>query len=259
MRACLLRANSVLELHATAHDGELARFDYVELTESTAQPAPLPTVRLEAESFDDLGSFFVNNSGNASDSELIRLVGSTSGVATTDLGTAGVAAGTYDVTVAYFDENDGVSTASLWLDGVQIGAWAFDDPSGQDAAQATNLRTFTVAGVSVASNSVLELRATAHDGELARIDYVELAPSQTSSATGDPAPAELTLADVLPSTDGTAELSGDWIFDHETGPAGSDHVSDMSAVHDFGMDPGLSELQSLLGVDWNTGDGLLLV
>ncbi len=144
-------SDSVLELHAAAHGGELARIDFVELTESTAQPAAPLTVRLEAEDFDNLGSFFVNNSGNASGSELIRLVGGTSGVATTDLATAGLAAGTYDVTVAYFDESDGISNASLWLDGVQVGTWNFDDPSGQDAAQASNLRTFTVAGVSVAS------------------------------------------------------------------------------------------------------------
>jgi hypothetical protein len=137
---------------------------------------PAAAIRIEAEDFTRLGAFSVETVAGASDNEVIRLPKATSGAASTDLATFGVTAGKYDVQVAYLDESDGKIGASLWVDGVKVGDWRFDAATSGNGTEIANLRTITFEDVTIGANSVLELRATASNLELARIDYVNLTP-----------------------------------------------------------------------------------
>jgi hypothetical protein len=78
------------------------------------------------------------------------------------------------VQVAYLDESDGKIGASLWVDGVKVGDWRFDAATSGNGTEIANLRTITFGDVTIGANSVLELRATASNLELARIDYVDI-------------------------------------------------------------------------------------
>jgi hypothetical protein len=171
-------------LEISASDGEFATPTALVL--QVIADDPRTAVTLEAESFDLAGGFFVENQTSASSTagvgKVIRLPGATSGEATFTFGPS-IAPGLYDVRVTFFDENDGVATATLSAalsaDGsfAELGAWSFDDPGPGDAAQAANLRARVFTGLDVQEGAVLKIAATSESGEYARIDKIELIPA----------------------------------------------------------------------------------
>jgi hypothetical protein len=173
---------------------------------AVAPPALEPgmPIRIQAEDFERLGVFTVENVARASDGQVIKLGSSgvsRSGAASTDLADVGVTAGSYDIQIAYLDENDGQIPASLYVDGMKVGDWKFDAATTGNANQITNLRSVTFENVSIGANSVIELRASADGKELARIDYVELTPRD---GTGEPANQAPVVADTIEDQSGKA-------------------------------------------------------
>lgn len=75
--------------------------------------------------------------------------------------------GTHDITVRYFDENDGQATFTLRVGGVVVGSWTanLDDYVW---------KTVTFPGVSVPNGAEIRVEAAREEGEHARIDYVEI-------------------------------------------------------------------------------------
>lgn len=154
------------------------------------------TIRLEAETFTGVGA-----PGNFS---ALALAGASGGsVIAPKRGRTGqveavpgVAAGLYKVRVVYYDETDGISSASLALDGLTLGSWQFDGIAGTQlqpgavtgiGAQPGNRRAITFDEVvSLDALSRLTLTATQNANESARFDYVELIEVF--------APTDLTLA-----------------------------------------------------------------
>ena len=84
--------------------------------------------------------------------------------------------GKYDITVGYFDENDGVSSFSLVQGDRTIRRWRAarrnrgEDPSDRSLVQ----RTF--ANISLTKGDRIQLVGTEDGGEAARIDYIEFTP-----------------------------------------------------------------------------------
>ncbi|MBC9205572.1 carbohydrate-binding protein [Roseomonas aerophila] len=143
-----------------------------------AQPSvPAVPIRIEAEDFTQRGAFLREAIAGTSDGQVIRLNTNVSGAASTSLAAAGVANGTFDVSIAFIDENDGVIAASLWIDGVKVGDWSFNNATPGNGKEIANLRFATFSDVVVGPNSVVELRATSNAKELARIDYIEFTPA----------------------------------------------------------------------------------
>ena len=115
--------------------------------------------------------------GSASGDEVIFLPkNGAAGSATYDLAAKGVAPGTYNIKVGYYDENDGVSTVGLSLDGAPIGSITFDEDTPSNAASSLNIRSQTFFGVMVGAAGVLVLDGMSDAGEYARIDYIEFTP-----------------------------------------------------------------------------------
>jgi len=168
-------------VQVTASDGKASVTDTLVFT-VPAGPSP---VKIEAEAMTLTGGFTVENAAAASDEipggggKVIRLpTGSSTGSASLTVGN-GIPAGTYTVKITYFDENDGVSSASLFAgDGTSlVGTWTFDDPGSSSGATADNLRTVSFGGVTIGEGTVLRLEAQSQGAEYARIDYIELVPS----------------------------------------------------------------------------------
>jgi hypothetical protein len=139
-----------------------------------AEPETPGPIRIEAEDFTHRSGYSVEKLSTASDGQVIKLGARQSGTTSTELASFGVEAGTYAVTIAYIDENDGKSSAALYVDGVKVGDWLFDAATPGAGTQVENLRTFTFNDVAIGANSVIEMRVTANSSELARIDYVDI-------------------------------------------------------------------------------------
>ena len=134
-------------------------------------------IRTEAESMDIMG-YFVESNSNASGGQLLRT--NSSGIATTQF--SGVS-GYYNVIVAYYDENDGVSTISSSLGDTELDSWQLTQDLGSHiVGQNRALRTVATQ-VQINTGDELRLEGLRVDGEHARLDYVEFV---TVSAPIDP-------------------------------------------------------------------------
>ena len=134
-------------------------------------------IRIEAEDFSSSVVYAPQTVGSASGDEVIFLPrNGAAGSATYDLAAKGVGAGTYNIEVVYYDENDGVSTVGLSLNGTSIGSITFDEATPSNAASSLNIRSQTFFGVTVGAAGVLVLDGMSDAGEFARIDYIEFTP-----------------------------------------------------------------------------------
>ena len=77
------------------------------------------------------------------------------------------ASGVHDITVRYFDENDGQATFTLRVGGIVVGSWTanVDDHTWKS-------RTFTA--INIASGAEIRVEAAREEGEHARIDFIEI-------------------------------------------------------------------------------------
>ena len=81
----------------------------------------------------------------------------------------GGASTTYDITVAYLEENDGQGNYELYVGGVLVDSWA-TNLSQVGASFATR----TVENVTVLNGDEIKITGTVQSGAHARMDYVEL-------------------------------------------------------------------------------------
>jgi alpha-glucuronidase len=89
-------------------------------------------------------------------------------------------AGTYDLRVQYFDEEDGVSKFQLFVGNRQVDEWQADGhvptPTVQPDSHSSIRRT--VRRVQLQSADVIRIDGQAESGERAGIDYLEIVPSR---------------------------------------------------------------------------------
>ncbi|MGL5080110.1 MAG: hypothetical protein ACRC8A_01350, partial [Microcoleaceae cyanobacterium] len=160
----------------------------------TPVPTPTPTpepslpIRIEAESLALSTGYRVATGAFASAGQYIGLndnlvaEGESRTATTTFTGDAGV----YEVTISYFDENDGVSDAAFTLNGNPVETWQFDAalPGSRPAANTQTTRTLTQL-VTLAPGDTIGLQGSRNADELARFDYIELVlqPDQNQAPT----------------------------------------------------------------------------
>ena len=160
-----------------------AAIDLASVEFAIAEPTPTQ-FRVEAEDM-ALTNYIPKSSSSASGGEYLELhnTGFSEGSASY---TFDGAAGYYDIAVGYFDENDGVASASVSVNGTQLGSWEFDEELGGNAASSNTLTSKTVAiSVALAAGDVVTLDGLASSAEWARFDYMEFVPA------AEPAPGEI--------------------------------------------------------------------
>jgi len=91
------------------------------------------------------------------------------------------ATGKYDIVVAYFDENDGVSSFELSRGDSVIGQWRAESTTGGALPSAQSLVKRTFSNVSLTNGDRIRLTGTEDDKEAARIDYIEFVPKGSTS------------------------------------------------------------------------------
>jgi predicted outer membrane repeat protein len=151
------------------------------VTPQPTSPEPLPTsssrtLRYEAEQM-SLNTYKVeglDNSQASADRYIsLRSTGKTSGSAT---GVFRGAAGTYQVRIGYYDENDGQSSASVTVAGqrknFKLDKDLFSDSAMHDARAVVT----THSAVTLKTGDRFEISARLDKGEFARFDYLEFFP-----------------------------------------------------------------------------------
>ena len=161
-----------ITLQGTGDYYEYARFDKITV-------APVSSITLEAEMMAIDVGYAVEANAAASSGQLIRRLDSGGYAATASTEFAGLA-GSYDITVSYFDESDGVSSLAFLLNGEMLDQWIADeDPSCADCASpgSSTLRTRLVAKeLRLAPGDEIALQGTGEHYEYARFDKITLTP-----------------------------------------------------------------------------------
>jgi hypothetical protein len=86
-------------------------------------------------------------------------------------------AGTYDVIVAYFDENDGQSTLEFVVNGVVVDTWVAADDLPANSPRAVTLAHRVVAQkFPLAPGDVIQLKGSEQSSEYAGIDKIDFVP-----------------------------------------------------------------------------------
>jgi hypothetical protein len=106
------------------------------------------------------------------------------------------ATGKYSITVNYFDENDGISSASLKLNQTTIGSWKFDSTQGTN--EQAYRTSYTIPGIDLKPTDRIEIIAQKNGGEYARIDNLVFTPIGASPSP-TPIPTPVPTPNPIPS------------------------------------------------------------
>lgn len=134
--------------------------------------------RTEAEDLSIGSGFGVRKNPHPSGGEYLQATAASSVAGGTFTG----ATGTYDLTLGYFDETDGVSHLEIVVNGTIVGSFNWDSLSGDATVTKASKAEFRLPGITLTAGDTIELRGTMDGGEPLRIDYLDL-------ATGEGAPA----------------------------------------------------------------------
>ncbi len=163
-----------------------------EATEETPKVDPIrfdgDPVRYEVEDFDLTGGFTIETKNVASANNFTRSDGY--GLQTASMTFDGPT-GTYDIAVRYFDENDGESTLSVYVDRVKVDAWRWDEKLGGDAASDATKAVHVIEDVFITSGETFELVGKRQKNELLRldaVDFIATGDSGTDKGEGEEAP-----------------------------------------------------------------------
>lgn len=159
----------------------------------------------EFEGFDDITGFAGVKASWASGGQYLQA--NTTGVASASALLSGYS-GVFDIKVTYYDENDGVSSSAIKIDGTTIAAWTWDAELGSPYAGPQTLATYTISNVSIGPNSLLTFEGRAQGAESLRIDRIELIPAADRNK-GAPEIASFEGAEGFGAT--TAGGRGGWI------------------------------------------------
>jgi len=141
---------------------------------------PAAPIFVEAEAFRAIRGFVVESSVNASGGAVLK--GGTSGTAEARYGFTG-GAGRYDIVVRYVDENDGVSTLALAVDGVVVDQWDWNAQLGSAIATPGAFTERLIDDVSLAPGQTVTLIGRGDAGEPLRVDSVSFTPRESTDAS----------------------------------------------------------------------------
>jgi hypothetical protein len=159
-----------IALQGTGEHYEYARFDKI-----TLAPVGFTTLEAELMTLDD--GFVVEANTAASGGQIIRGNGPADSVPGKASAAFMGSQGTYDITVTYFDEYDGISSMAFFLNGQLLHRWLADEnPACRDCASPneSTLRTRVVAtGIEISPGDDIRLESTVNQYEYGRFDKID--------------------------------------------------------------------------------------
>lgn len=158
----------------------------------------MTTLRIEAEAM-ALTNYRLQSGSFASGSQFIGLTGGNSAETGTASFNFSGPSGLYNLVVSYFDETDGASRLEVRKQGTIINAWNLNQNRDSSGASAQTRTRRTIATLVVKQGETFQLQGKEHNGEPARIDYVEFIPA-TSLLINGTAAAETLQGDAKNNT-----------------------------------------------------------
>jgi alpha-glucuronidase len=84
------------------------------------------------------------------------------------------APGKHDISIRYFDQNNGVSTFRVLVSGRVAGEWRADDTLPTNKIDAHSSSRYRIGGVELRPGDVIRIEGVADESEAAALDYVEI-------------------------------------------------------------------------------------
>lgn len=173
-----LAPGDLITLRGMGDGGEPLRTDYIDIAVDTSPP-PGGAFVIEAEAMEIVSGFKVVSNGKASgDAYLQHVRRGTDGDA--DEARAAYTfdrAGTFDMTIGYFDESDGVSSMRVLLNGVEIDRFDWDSRSGGRRANEQSQAERVISNLTVSEGDRLELVGHGDGREPLRTDFLRFEPA----------------------------------------------------------------------------------
>ena len=137
---------------------------------------------VEAESL-QLDNYQVEN--YSAGGQIIRLPAGTTnpGTATLTANDYGLS-GAYDLSIDYFDEDDGQATIEVLVNGNFVDSWTFNEDPGGQVPNESNRRTYTIEGVVINPGDTIEIIGNRDQTENARIDHLTFSPATVENTIG---------------------------------------------------------------------------
>ena len=118
------------------------------------------------------------------DEQLIRLTAENpTGSATLNVDDYGLA-GTYDVAIDYFDENDGEASVEVLINGSFDRGWFFNEATDNGYPGEDNRRTIVIPDLLLQAGDTIEIFGAADAGEWVRIDNLTFSPLEVENSIG---------------------------------------------------------------------------
>ncbi|WP_194137282.1 FG-GAP-like repeat-containing protein [Salipiger mangrovisoli] len=168
IEALVLAPGDVIELRGARDGGEPLRTDAIEILASAA-PALGDSFVIEAEDLQILSGFSLGSNGAASGGQTLQSQGGGMARASYTVQQAG----TFDLTVGYFDETDGVSTLQVLVNGGIVADFDWDATGGASIASTASRATHLIEGLELHAGDVIQLAGQGDGGEPLRVDYLE--------------------------------------------------------------------------------------
>ncbi|MBE9636655.1 malectin domain-containing carbohydrate-binding protein [Salipiger mangrovisoli] len=174
-----LSVGDTLMLSGVSNGKEPLRIDYADFTPieggtgggGSETPVGDP-FRVEAETLSIVQGFAAVSNPNASGDMFIQATNSGTQIANYTV----TQAGSFDITLGYFDESDGQSTLNVLLNGAVIDSFTWNLDAGDATANQTSFAERTISGVTLGVGDILQLSGTSNGREPLRVDYLDFAP-----------------------------------------------------------------------------------
>ena len=174
-----LSPGDVIQIRGTRDGGEKLRTDYFDLEPSSSPPPTEPFV-IEAENMDIISGFkIVTNSVGSGGAFLQDDYDRENGQPVEARAAYTVSqSGTYNVTVGYFDETDGISTLRVLLNGVEIDNFDWNSTSGHELANSDSRAERTIENVVLKIGDRIEIVGSGDGREPLRTDFLRFDPTE---------------------------------------------------------------------------------
>lgn len=165
-----LQPGDEITLQGTGEHYEYARFDKITVS-------PVNFYTLEAERMNLDGRFWVEDNEAASGGQIIRAGGPPDSTPAQANAPFMSTKGTYNITVTYFDEYDGISSMAFFLNNQRLDQWLADENPACAVCASPNektLRSRVVArAVEISSGDEIRLESTVNQYEYGRFDKID--------------------------------------------------------------------------------------
>jgi Ca2+-binding RTX toxin-like protein len=172
LRGVLLNSGDTFSLQSIQQGSDKGYLDYVDFVPFD----PTKPIRVEAEYMTATGDYEQKQYDFASTGRTI-LSKSTDAAKTVNLSTTfNGKAGTYNIVVGYYDENDGLARFTASVGGVQKDAWVANQNLGYNDVARQTFTTRTIANVDLKTGDIFNLTSLRQSGDYGQVDYVEFVP-----------------------------------------------------------------------------------